>query len=136
MDAHVIFMLVVFGLFIGGIMLYERAQLQLAERMIARQIEEAGGIVGMVVRHNAVSQSYAEFDTVYQDGSGMMHKQRCTVTRKKLGSIENILWHDMRPMQTQPLLFTSSKEQIITDLDAEIQRLNVELETALHRRLS
>jgi hypothetical protein len=77
------------------------------------------------------------YRVMYRDNCGEQHRTRCKVTRNRFWSDDRIYWdrpiavsqvsQSPSPFGETQLIRSSSKEEIITDLTDEVERLKLEL---------
>lgn len=107
--------------------------------LVRREVKAAGGRVESIEHIPWFSRNgRTEFEVVYRDSEGRQMHRQCIVVYTGFGSVDKLFWEGVGPHRTsavaeQPFArlstahYVGSKEQIISDLDAEVQRLQAQL---------
>jgi hypothetical protein len=120
-----------FIIFLTWSILHSQSQKQLAKQQIVKLIKQIGG-QNIVVEHYHVwnNRGVAHFKVRYVDANGTRQRHRVTKNSNYWGTFIGDFYWD-RPLQMPdtetPSTVSRSKEQIISEMDAEIKRLQEEL---------
>lgn len=110
-------------------------QIQKAERQLYKMAQQAGGRDIVVWRESKRAQKsfFIRFVLLYVDVNGVKHKHRVSRRLDGLDRLKDDFFWD-KPLQISDLtaepLNLSSKEQIISEMAAQIKRLQKELDLA------
>ena len=131
MSEELFFVLLLGGLM--GVLIWGLAkqtnQIEESKQRLRKLAEQAGGRDVVVWREQKLGQKgFIQFVLSYVDSNGIKQKHRVTQHWEVWGGLSKEFFWD-RPLQlanTAPRV-SSSKEQIISEMDAEIKRLQEEL---------
>jgi len=109
----------------------QNSQIQEAKQQLRKLVQQAGGQNIVIWRDDKWGQrGFFQFVLLYEDANGIKHKHRVTKHVDLWGGFEEAFFWD-KPLQLpgQAALPSpsSSKEQLISEMDAEIKRLQEEL---------
>ncbi|MCA9898002.1 MAG: hypothetical protein H6654_06475 [Ardenticatenaceae bacterium] len=108
----------------------QNSQIQEAKQQLRKLVQQAGGQNIVIWRDDKWGQrGYFQFVLLYEDVNGIKHKHRVTKHVDLWGVFEEAFFWD-RPLQLPGLAApspSSSKEQLVSEMDAEIKRLQEEL---------
>ena len=124
---------------LGGLMVLliwglakQNNQIQESKQRLRKLVEQVGGRDIVVWReHKWGQKGFYEFVVIYVDINGNKQKHRVTQHWNRWSGLRKEFYWD-KPLQvpnTTPRV-SSSKEQIISEMDAEIKRLQEELQRA------
>lgn len=109
-------------------------QIQESKQQLRKLVQQIGGREIVIWREQKWGQKgFIQFVLLYVDANGVKQKHRVTQHYEAWGGLKKEFFWD-KPLQqpnTAPQVSTSSsKEQIISEMDAEIKRLQKELRRA------
>ncbi len=109
----------------------QQNQIEATKEQLRKLAQQAGGRDIVIWReHGWGKNGYVQFVLLYVDANGVRQKHRIAKHLDGWGALRDDLFWD-KPLQLPniaPLISTSSsKEQIISEMDAEIKRLQEEL---------
>ena len=112
----------------------QNKQVQEAKLELRKLVQQAGGQNIVIWRDDKWGQrGFIHFVLLCEDSFGVKHKHRVTKHWNFWGGFQGEFFWD-KPLQlatsTAPISSPSSKEQIISEMDAEIKRLQEELRHA------
>ena len=130
-----LFFFLLFGgliIFVVWIIVKQNDQIQESKQQLHKLVQQAGGSDIVIWRERKWGQNgFIQFVLLYVDSNGIQQKHRVTQHWEGWGGLSKEFFWD-RPLQvpnTAPPV-SSSKEQIISEMDAEIKRLQEELRRA------
>ena len=138
MSGELFFYLLMGGLLISSIIIlfYLKNQIQVAKRQLHKLVQQVGGQDIVIRRDDQWGQrGLLQFVIWYVGANGVKHKHRVTRHLDIWGGLKGDFFWDkpLQPASSEPeTTCINSKEQLISEMDAEIERLQEELRLA-HR---